>query len=1720
MFSNAGSNRAASGQARPGSASQANMDGQMKSRTRPQSAVESFRPSSAISRVGSSRRPRSSSEKPQVTSARARQLWGIVRDRFMGKRVFDPLSLFGATAPIPYTITVKHGFLFKFRLRHKHALLAMIHHSKIPIHHAEGRMGLESSEHKSEDSKSKRDRADNEDGPYQVELSRAGPTSTNARGYTFVCVDRTKTVRLWDVTRNAPLKPRATIRLTTEVTQFVYLTKHAMYAGCSHDKSIKFFNSRFELTSIYHTMLPVLGIRYDQSSHEMITIGSHTISVWVLEGVMQRGAIKLEPSLKYEVHTGLSSNEWITAAYVQESNRKLCLLLDTKILIYDLVSGIEVHRLNKISSRQICALLWYEPYDYHIIASTDGTVQIQNLMSSVVHEFSSHTKPVTALALYPFGPIVMSCSLDMTVRMYNLKTFREVYCLHLRETPLTMQVMDETQLCIHSHHSVTVWDFNHINTTFLAVNSGVRQLQYIKSSKLPPRVLARTEDGIIRLISPVSGKPLTTSLPLVEADSVSNMSYCPRIDMMYMMMDNGEVWIVSTQSNPCSLVDRWQMDGPIKEDCSTIILFDGKFLPHQNVPKNYDHAKGYCFLFGGTRNGQILIYGLNGVVQDRYQLHNGDITQMVADHRQQLLITAGSDATIKISSVEPLSQEILQLKISIATGYIPKVICVMDYTVCAASDDFAMNMYMVNITRKDWRPIPSHLRSDDHTEAITAICTVRKLGIFISASRDGTIRVWDTYNTLIREIQFQHPLESVCIANPWGDLLIGILNRIDIIKCSRYLPPGYVTTVQNTRFKEITIEHPIPFDENFEVSRTIPSSKRKSGAKNTFRDNFFDMFREINLHTSAWLVQHESSGQPPALDLFDEPIECSSTVNDEEEITPESESVVKQNHEENPSTQTRSVSPEVLEHEFVENDVEHKLFEKYLKYKMYCDQLDSFSDEWESFRPSTPELGIQQLPPDDSSEQVAIQPQEEILVETVAEAAEAVEPEIPETVPEEGAPNIPFFPQLVDQSMTRKRNPRRRAISVAPDGEIPNSLLSKDVGEWLSKHKDFKVADLSVHVIGPKIVDAPKPPPDEDRVKKSEEYKARLKTMLEEARKQQKASEEQKALEEAKVEEEVEEIPPSPPPAPSKSHVPMANKLYLKANIESLLANQVTAVGYPKIIERALQYEWLPQDLIFQPLPPRPSFAGTVPGLDIARGNNQEPDKKTRKLMIEPTGDSLLKITLDVLKTTRDPKIYTEAYQFIQWLYAEHGFGGIDALADVARQYVQSNIGGKISQDEAQCRLTWLKYWVELDAQHMDILPTLFAYLHAGSEMCRNEAIKMLETMGVQKLFGDILVKDVLAVVEATKRVVPTADEIAQGQLLSELIKWARNHLKSYLISTTNDQDVIKKLGRVNVFGEDQRSAERRSSARPGSRTSRSRPVSSRDQTNQNEAGIGEISEDAVKEEGGDETGEDGASPQVKISDDSPNGKDPTLAASSTMSRPQSSAKACIKILKNPTPEDFVKAINHFVKATEKRLAKEEAERQERLRKAAEEAERIRKEMEKRAAYEAFIKKKEDEREARNAARAARLERMRKNEKKELPKVDKYPNIVSQAKNGDTHQSKCHGSREPMMEQLSDKFPFLSSDYMISKRKKVKSMPIEKVRLRPFQDSESQSSTSAQPALPNLEPQIDRWLSDDNMSSLPPEELTYIRQGLEATERKSSFKFLGNQQFFIPDFSF
>jgi hypothetical protein len=94
--------------------------------------------------------------------------------------------------------------------------------------------------------------------------------------------------------------------------------------------------------------------------------------------------------------------------------------------------------------------------------------------------------------------------------------------------------------------------------------------------------------------------------------------------------------------------------------------------------------------------------------------------------------------------------------------------------------------------------------------------------LFVTLGNDATIKVWDSGNVLLREIQFDEQPSALCIASSWADLLVSWENRIELIRYSDYLPPGYAQSISSAFHKSHAAEEPLPLETNQELIRLIP----------------------------------------------------------------------------------------------------------------------------------------------------------------------------------------------------------------------------------------------------------------------------------------------------------------------------------------------------------------------------------------------------------------------------------------------------------------------------------------------------------------------------------------------------------------------------------------------------------------------------------------------------------------------------------------------------------------------------------------------------------------------------------------------------------------------------------------------------------------------------------------------------------------------------------
>ncbi|KAJ1569177.1 hypothetical protein HK405_008807 [Cladochytrium tenue] len=167
---------------------------------------------------------------------------------------------------------------------------------------------------------------------------------------------------------------------------------------------------------------------------------------------------------------------------------------------------------------------------------------------------------------------------------------------------------------------------------------------------------------------------------------------------------------------------------------------------------------------------------------------------------------------------------------------------------------------------------------------------------------------------------------------------------------------------------------------------------------------------------------------------------------------------------------------------------------------------------------------------------------------------------------------------------------------------------------------------------------------------------------------------------------------------------------------------------YHRLIERALAYEWFPQEEIFYPESPagRDVRGGGPPA--ASRGT---PAKPLRNLRIEPTGEGILPVVLDAFRRERGNAARSEMLGYLAWVHEDLGFRDTTALVRFLCRYLQSPPFVDVEEEEMEVRLQAMDMMPSLGFQQLEILPSLLMQAVQPLEKLRVKAKELLATLGI-----------------------------------------------------------------------------------------------------------------------------------------------------------------------------------------------------------------------------------------------------------------------------------------------------------------------------------------------------------------------------------------------------
>lgn len=653
------------------------------------------------------------------------------------------------------------------------------------------------------------------------------------------------------------------------IERLVYCRGSKRYVGWTPDEEfLKLFARDYELISEAKSPHPITCVMYNEQQNEVISAGPGHVMTWVF-----RYAAKHLIPLKVVQNPSLAQDTFSMLAVENTASRaqRCYAVCESNIAVFNLHEGVVLEYRRNLHVRKITSVLFFNPLKYLVTGARDGSIKVWDADWHLKLVFVGHRGPVTALSIYPYGPYIMSGSEDCTMRVWSLETCDEV---DLIETGVPLEGLG-TQLRNDNIFSfadtmVDLWKLRHIHNLYTAVGCKVNKIQMTTHPDVTSKAMCVCRDGTVRIVTPGSGDVLTTFLADDAQHGVVDAAYAANKNILFAILKNGRIIKADTSVNPCRVVSTWTPpmgNAKHKSTLNCICLYEYvvqssmqndtwqgilKSLAAANTMEGGGAAqlksKDRTLLIGGRKDGHVAVLDwktMKCVFKTDAHGFKG-VLGVATNPKNDQLITAGLDNVIKVWRVFPFAEEALTPLMSIYCAHRPLHMTVMKTTLCVAFQDpnsatYSLVHYnLINKSRNDHSP------DDDHIDNITGLACNSRMKVFASSSMDGTIKIWDDYNRLIRCIKLNAEPYGIDFCSQQGDLLLGIGNHIHRINHETFMPKVYLRKMVSMVFPEVPTETPLEYElEGIRALTPLSHKRLKAAHSSLFKfERFVDTLTE------------------------------------------------------------------------------------------------------------------------------------------------------------------------------------------------------------------------------------------------------------------------------------------------------------------------------------------------------------------------------------------------------------------------------------------------------------------------------------------------------------------------------------------------------------------------------------------------------------------------------------------------------------------------------------------------------------------------------------------------------------------------------------------------------------------------------------------------------------------------------------------------------------
>ncbi|CAD5122796.1 DgyrCDS11202 [Dimorphilus gyrociliatus] len=654
-------------------------------------------------------------------------------------------------------------------------------------------------------------------------------------------------------------RKKDTVPLEKDINGLVFATQMNLFIGYTHGKrKVHLMSQEFELISSAKCLKPIQSAIYNENLNELITLGHGQMTNWVFR---YAGRHILPKKSNEECYDEKFKFENLCLEDTASRNQKLFAAYGAGVIAFNAFNTeviIEKHDLHEYPVTAIC---FFNPLKYLCTGAKDGCIKVWNESWHVQIVFVGHESSILSLALYPYGPLILSSSMDNTIRVWSLETCDEVDLVRTKEPALSLQTsLNEDIISSRSRRHVDLWKVQNVHMLHTTIGHRVACIKATDHPDHPLRCILLCRDNSVRVTCPSNGNVLTTLL-MSRKNRLVDAVYAIDDEIMFATFANGDIVKADTTTNPARILDIWKTKNPSKA-CNYLLIYEyvvnnhlksdtWDFMKRAAGNKALKFQPGMAtsktLLIGGRKDGTLCVFNWeNGDVQFDIEAHGvKGVLSMIGNSKNDQVISAGLDNIIKVWRVFPYSMESLAPLISFYCAHTPVHMSVMRGKLSVAFQEHASATYSIVLYNLQDKDRHDHGPEDDHMDTITGLSACSKMKLFASSSQDGTVRIWNEMNNLIRCIKLNAIPHSVVFCNDKGNLLVGIGDHVHLIDYKHYMPKDYRLKMVAMQFAKFIDEKPMPFDEKLLELLTREDVKRLKAARSSFKfTHFVDILTE------------------------------------------------------------------------------------------------------------------------------------------------------------------------------------------------------------------------------------------------------------------------------------------------------------------------------------------------------------------------------------------------------------------------------------------------------------------------------------------------------------------------------------------------------------------------------------------------------------------------------------------------------------------------------------------------------------------------------------------------------------------------------------------------------------------------------------------------------------------------------------------------------------